>query len=228
MRYRPSFIACLFGLLLVLDGRELRAESGAQVWGAVFLQAKLSEVVPGLHAWLDLQPRHGAGGAVTLVRPGLGLQLTDGLILHAGYAWVARWPEAEPDVHEHRIWQQLLFTHTAGETWDLLLRPRFEQRLSARGGAVGLRLRFMARAAWWLERDGPLALVAWDEVFLGFNQTDWGNLGGFDQNRLFLGVAIRGVHRSRFELGYLNLYLGRGAAEDRVDHVASLNLFASF
>lgn len=205
-----------------------RADSGAQVWGAAFLQADLTGLAPRLYAWLDLQPRSGATGAVTLVRPGLGLQLADGLILHAGYAWIARWPEEGASVHEHRLWQQLFFTRTVGEVWDVLLRPRLEQRFAADGGAVALRFRLMARAAWWLERDGPLALVLWDELFLGFSDTEWGAVGGFDQNRLFIGFAVRGLGRSRFELGYLNLYLGRGSAEDRLDHVASFNLFASF
>lgn len=207
---------------------ELRADSGAQVWGAAFLQADLSKTVPRLHLWLDLQPRYGGTGAVTLVRPGLGLQLAEGLILHAGYAWVARWPEQAPSVHEHRLWEQLFFTRRFEETWDLLLRARLEQRFVTSGDDVGLRFRFMARGAWWLERDGPLALVLWDELFLGLGATDWGASSGFDQNRLFLGLAIRGLARTRFELGYLNLYLRRPGAEDRVDHVASFNLFASF
>lgn len=222
-------------LLLVLawscwPGRAWANESAAQVWGATFLQANLSEQVPRLHLWLDLHARHGGAAATTLVRPALGLQLFDGVVLHAGYAWVARFPDAAlPEVHEHRIWEQLLITHSAQETgFDLLLRARLEQRVLATGGTMAHRLRTMLRVGWWPDREGAVLWVLWDEAFFGIQGSDWGATSGFDQNRLFAGFGIKGLAKTRFELGYLSLFLRRPSGEDRLDHVASFNLFANF
>lgn len=220
--------------LLILLGAwpttALATESAAQVWGATFLQANLTEQVPRLHLWLDLHARHGGAAATTLVRPALGLQLFDGVLLHAGYGWIARFPDAAlPEVHEHRIWEQLLVTHSAADTgFDLLLRARLEQRLLATGGDVAHRLRTMLRVGWWPEREGAWLFVLWDEAFFGLRGADWGATAGFDQNRLFVGVGVKGLAKTRFELGYLSLYLRRPSGEDRLDHVASLNLFANF
>ncbi|MBK6683613.1 MAG: DUF2490 domain-containing protein [Deltaproteobacteria bacterium] len=219
-------------LVLLLGGSTpaWAAESAAQVWGATFLQANLTEQVPRLHLWLDLQARHAGGAATTLVRPALGLQLFDGALLHVGYGWIARFPDADlPEVHEHRIWEQLLFTHSVEATGlDLMMRVRLEQRLLATGGTVAHRLRTMLRAGWWPDREAALLFVLWDEAFLGIEGSDWGATSGFDQNRLFAGLGVKGLAQTRFELGYLSLYLRRSSGEDRLDHVASFNLFANF
>lgn len=214
--------------LFIAAPRAARAESDGQVWGGLFLQAKLDPVVPRLAFWLDLQPRHGGAATTTLVRPGIGLRLIDGLVLHAGYAWIARWPDDGATTHEHRIWEQLLGNLSPeGTGFDLVGRVRLEQRFSAQGGSVAHRARVMARAGWWPDREGPILLVIWDEFFVGLSGAAWGPVSGFDQNRAFAGIGLKGLGPTRFELGYLNLYVHRDSGPDRDDHVASFNLFVT-
>ena len=73
-----------------------------------------------------------------------------------------------------------------------------------------------------LEHDGA--------VFIACSDTDWGAAAGFDQNRLFVGPQWRldtepGVV---LELGYLNRFKRREAANDVMDHIALLNVFLNF
>ena len=64
-------------------------------------------------------------------------------------------------------------------------------------------------------------------MFLAFNATGFGQRGGFDQNRLFLGVAQRVTPRVRLEGGYFNQYLPRAGAPS-MRHAAMLNVFVTW
>ncbi len=59
------------------------------------------------------------------------------------------------------------------------------------------------------------------------NNTDWGARSGFDQNRFFFGLGYK-LNESgslSLEVGYLNQYLYRRSATDRMNHIFSVNLF---
>ena len=102
-------------------------------------------------------------------------------------------------------------------------RSRFEQRFSGAGDDVGFRLREFARVGWSWREDGKFGLVLWDEVFLGFNETDWGAPSGLDQNRLFLGWYVKTEPNLRLEMGYLSLFVDRDQAT--LGHVLATTLF---
>lgn len=72
-----------------------------------------------------------------------------------------------------------------------------------------------------------LSAIVWDEVFLNFNDTDWGAQSGFDQNRGFLGLGYVVTRRLRIEMGYLNQYID-GATVDRLNHVFSTTVALTF
>ena len=67
--------------------------------------------------------------------------------------------------------------------------------------------------------------MAWDEVFIGLNDIDWGAPRGLDQNRLFVGGWAAVAPHLRVELGYLFLYVDRD--DDTVGHVLATNVFVS-
>lgn len=69
-------------------------------------------------------------------------------------------------------------------------------------------------------------MVVWNEIFLGLGETDWGQPGGFDQNRLFVGPAFFLSSWARLEPGYLAVYIDR-ASGDLLAHAFSVNLFLS-
>lgn len=79
--------------------------------------------------------------------------------------------------------------------------------LFLRGNQVRERPRLMIRFMHPFEAEPRLNLVAWDEVFVRVNSTQWGGQAGFDQNRAFLGLGWTFNPNFRTELGYLNQYV---------------------
>ena len=199
-----------------------------QLWTGAFLVGKDPRTATkdqGLSLWVDMQTRRGEEGTTWIARPALGYRLSPRWSVWAGYAWVGTFVDADdrPDVIEQRAWQQGLYTDKIGQL-TYQLRPRLEERFR-HGEDAALRARMLARAnvAFW--PDGPLALAAWDEVFVAFAKTSWGAPGGFDQNRLFLGLGYtQGI--MRIEIGYIGTTVRR--ADDSLLHQHNPSLFGFF
>jgi hypothetical protein len=201
------------------------------LWTAVFAAGDLNR-----HAedgkwrwWFDGQMRFFEdfdGFGQSLVRPGVGYKLTDKLTVWSGYAWIHTNPEPSPEFDEHRIWEQVTWTHKFDPT-TLDLRSRLEQRLVETGDDTGMRFRQMVALRRPIGFAPQFTWVAWDEAFFHLNDTDWGAREGFDQNRAFLGVGWKPSpeHTWRLEVGYLNQYIDRSAGLDMSNHLLSVNLF---
>ena len=195
------------------------AHAEGQIWNALFVQGR-TDASSGPAIWFDAHARRRDDSTLVLLRPAIGWAFSPALLVHAGYGFIRPVPGESA---EHRVWQQVIYNHAATDAVKLQGRARLEQRFG-NGDDVGHRVRLLARGQVqpWAT---PLQLVAWDEVFLGLNDTDWGAASGLDQNRLFLGVgadtAVRGV---RVEVGYMNVYLH---ALERVDHVVAANVFVN-
>lgn len=192
------------------------------LWTTLLLQSQLHEPDQmGPRLWLDVQGRRDAERFIGIVRPAVGFDLSRHTSLYAGYAWIGTGTDGEGLAHEHRIWEQLIWTWARSPV-SVMLRPRFEQRFSPDVEGVGLRLRAFARGQ--LDLPDPFALVCWDEVFLGLN--DAFLPAGFDQNRLFVGPALEG-EGFRIELGYLDQRLWREEAWTSLS-VLSTTVFVTF
>lgn len=233
MRNQPRPPLLSSGLLFLLTWwmftpNDVQAQSNEefQQWTAVLSQVRLAEeeVAPAL--WLDLHSRRGVGQNLLIVRPGVGLHVADWLSLWVGYAWIPRFPAGLDDTHEHRVWQQGTLTHRPAPGVLLVSRSRLEQRFSDAGSDVGVRFRQFVRGNWQPDGGIPIGLGVWDELFVGFNDTDWGAVGGYDQNRVFVGPFVGIQDWGRFELGYLWTLLRRGG-QDLHQHVLAANLFVS-
>lgn len=228
----------LAALVLLSSAAAARAETveDTGMWFAAFGNGPLKDAggdETPFRWWFDSHYRlfEDAGGfGQSIVRPGLGYALDDTKTLWAGYAWIRTesrvrvGPVGTMQVDEHRLWQQWTYAPSVGD-WKFLHRARFEQRWVETGDDVGLRWRQFARAQRVLPGTDGWSLVAWDEVFLNLNDTDWGAESGYDQNRLFLGVALQDfpLPGVRGEVGYLNQHLDR--ATDRMNHLVSWNVF---
>jgi hypothetical protein len=180
--------------------------------------------------WFDGQLRYFDdfdGFGQSLLRPGVGYELTEKLTAWAGYAWIHTEP-LDRAFGEHRVWQQLTWSEKVDSaTFDL--RSRLEQRFVETGSDTGWRFRQMAAFRRPLASGSQYTLVGWDEIFFHLNDTDWGARDGFDQNRLFLGAGWKPTpdHAWRLELGYLQQFINRAAQPDVANHLLSLNLFWS-
>lgn len=197
-----------------------------QVWSALLGTFATQPAPPDLSFWLDVHGRRGDAGTVVLVRPGIGARIFDWLSVWAGYGWIPTYDDLTGgDVHEHRIWEQVILQHRFADFGVALQsRTRFEQRFHESGGDVGFRLRQFVRANWQPSPEVPIGIALWDELFVGLNDTDWGAPSGVDQNRLFIGPFLSMAPWARLEAGYLFVYLDRGTT-DLYAHVLAVNLF---
>jgi hypothetical protein len=200
----------------VLLAAPSRVRAEVQAWEVIQVLGRLDKEGSSPAGWLDLQLRRRGGATQYIARPGLGWAFTPTLFVHAGYAWIPTDPDDATYTSEHRIWQQVLFNGKFSDDLKYQLRGRLEQRFGPNSG-VGLRTRGLGRIQWQPSHCFAMQLVAWDELFIGVNETDDFKFQGFDQNRAFVGLGtdtpVRGL---RFEAGYMHL-LSQGG--DRSDHV---------
>lgn len=225
------FLSAMGVALALLGGAEARAQNKreSQQWLGAFVTGRLtgqSAREPGLSLWTDLHGRWAPDRTVVLVRPGLGYRLNALASLWAGYGWIPTIPDEGETTYEHRIWQQGLVQGAWGPV-NFQVRPRLEQRFRDGHTQIGHRFRLMGRWNVRFSQDLPLALALWDEVFVGLNRTSWGARDGYDQNRLFVGIAwAQGVWR--FEPGYLNVTVKRADGSLLIQHNAALMVFLTF
>jgi hypothetical protein len=127
---------------------------------------------------------------------------------------------------EQRVWEQLIFDYRSKQGLWFQSRSRFEQRFSNAGSGTAHRFREMVRLTYRPKKSVPVGIAFWDELFVGIQGASWAEQG-FDQNRVFLGVAIYAFEKLfRIEVGYLNVYLSR--QPNRLTHVLGFNFLVSF
>ena len=183
-----------------------------------------------LRWYMELQPRFKQEGREFdqhLIRPGINYKLTDRVIVGGGYGYVRTRTEQGHYTDEDRIWQQVIYNTTWQDGAKFSSRSRLEQRFLDSGDDTGWRYRQLLRVSKPLASLPSVSPVLWNEVFVNFRETDWGAQRGFDQNRLFAGIAWTATPDARLEFGYLNQYV-RGRAQDRMNHVLSTSLFLNF
>lgn len=232
MRTHKKHRALLWALTFVAlsafgapNNADAQSDDEFQLWSALLSSGAFQPETPRVGFWFDLHARRGEAGTVVIVRPGVGFEVTDWLSLWVGYAWVPVFTDGVGSRDEHRLWQQAILKHSTG-AWSFQARSRFEQRFSEAGDDVGFRFRQFVRANWQPSESTPVGVAVWDELFLGFNDTDWGAPAGFDQNRLFFGPFLQMNSWARLEVGYLFAYLRREPV-NRVAHTLAINLFVS-
>lgn len=205
-----------------------QSDSDFQAWSALFFSGK-PVADSRLLLWFDGHARFSDDASqlgVSIVRPGLGWQVNEDLDLWAGYARVVARTDGAPNVEENRIWQQATYSVPSLFGASVSGRTRLEQRLRDTGDDTGWRLRQFFR--WERRFEGStLSPVIANEVFVNFNDADWGQQSGFDQNRLFVGGAWRVTEKVRLEGGYLNNILNTAGPGTQTNHNVFVNLFLS-
>lgn len=224
--FRPWLIRCIAVVGAAVCIAPAHADD-TQGWLAGFVSgpvAKDSRVL----VWFDGHARYRDDAAdldVTILRPGVGWRVGNGLDLWVGYARVTT-ERPGPNVEEDRAWQQATYPVTEWFGGRLTGRTRLEQRFRDAGSDTGWRLRQFFRYARPLGPESPFGLLLANEVFVSFNDADWGQRSGFDQNRALAGGYYQPHPRFRLEAGYMHQYIrGPGAAPDRTNHNVSLAFF---
>ena len=215
-------LACL-AACCVASATSRATTEDTQVWTSVAISGRLAAESRWLYAFdaharfVDQAERLG----VTILRPALGWRIDETFDAYAGYAQVDIDTGAR-DIEEQRVWQQLSFKAGSPFGGPLSGRARLEQRWREGADDTGHRFRLQMRWTHPVASTG-LSFVAWNEIFLTLNDTDWGQVSGYDQNRAFLGLSYSLAREARLEGGYLYNHIN-GRAADHQNQVFSLSL----
>lgn len=219
-------ILLLAGLSVPVTPLSAETVEDGRAWFNLTAQGDLSDK---LRWYLELQPRFKQEGREFdqyLFRPGLHYKLGDNVLVGGGYGYI-RTHSNQGYSDEDRIWQQMIYKGVWRNGIRFSSRSRLEQRFLDSGSDTGWRYRQMLRVSKPLTALPDVSPVLWNEIFVNLRATDWGARQGFDQNRLFAGVAWKMAANVRLEFGYLNQYV-RGRLQDNMNHVLSTSLSLSF
>lgn len=214
--------AAIAALLALAASPAASAEQDTQLWTTAIASGP---VAGDLAAWVEVQTRIGDDVSrlrQSKVRIALGYRTSDALTLYGGYALVTSRRQGDPDLTEHRLWQQASYTVATLEALRLTGRTRLEQRSFEGSNDTGWRLRQQLRLALPLTPGRGPTLVSSVEVLMALNDTGWGADKGLDQIRGFAGVNLPIGAKQAIELGYLNQYVRRIGASDQMNHVGVL------
>lgn len=234
MKYRNIFIISL--LLLSLD--RAIAQTQFAGWIADFNTLKINTRL-SVHSDFQLRSTDQLKHVQTLLlRAGLNYHVNKKFVLTGGYAYIHnRSIQAGVSgyVPEHRIWEQLLYTHPLNigtgihaKKGTLAHRLRLEQRFIPRpyvqnnelkhdGNLYANRLRYFFRnvtplTPWSAQGKAPF-LALQNEVFVNIGDKSAVNREFFDQNRAYIALGYRFHQQFDIELGYMNQYInGRNQA----------------
>lgn len=220
-------LACIGAISTASAGRaSAQTDEEFAIWSALFFTGQVYADSPSPTFWFDTQARRGERGTVYILRPGAGMAFAPWGSLWVGYAWVPVWTDATGErTDEQRIWEQLILNHQTNSGVFFQSRSRFEQRFSKGASGTANRFRQFVRLNYQPRQRVPVGIAFWDEVFVGIDSESW-TKQGFDQNRLFLGLAIYALELFRVEVGYLNNYLAR--EPDQLTQALSINFFVTF
>jgi len=208
-----------------------------QTWGNLTATGTLSTINPKLKWWLEGQGRFGndtSRFSQGIIRPGVGYALNEKTTVWLGYAWI---PTNRPfagnsPFNEHRIWQQLLWANTYS-FGTITSRTRMEQRFFDIQGStdVAHRFRQMFKLSVPMPSVSPnMSFVVLDEIFVNLNDIDTGARAGYNQNRVFAGLAYKFNKVATGEIGYLNQHFNRpdNLRPDQMQHILAVNLFLNY
>ena len=197
-------------------------------WFALATQGKLP-----VENWswnIDINQRfrdEGARADQFFIRSSFSYHINPKTNVGIGFDHVVNHPAGKSASDENRLWQQFAYKFDSIYGINLSSRTRLEQRWREGGDDTSYRIRQMIRASMPLSINPKLSIVAFDELFINLNNTDWNVNRGNDQNRVFLGASWAFSPNTSVESGYLNQYVNTRNT-DRVNHVLATTLRLSF
>ena len=217
-------ISLSFAGLLLAAPASARTDQDEQIW----LNATIIGNVGKFAYFAEAQPRFGDGVSrlsQLLLRPAIGYQVSKAVTVYGGYAHVVSPVDNGKDRNEERLFTQVSWSLGMLAGGTLSSRTRLEHRRLSNGSDTGWRVREMLRYTHPLGDPKTIRALAWEEVFVAFDDTDWGQHSGFDQARTFVGLEVPLPGRSTMDIGYLNQTVNDPGRRLRMNHVASVTLW---
>lgn len=220
LKFKRSFLLLML-MLIASSSTWAGVEEDGGYWCNVHMQGDLPMENFG---WsMDTNPRYRNEGKhidYLYLRPAVFYKLDSHASLWLGHDTIIGHPAGKSAYHEARWYEQFQYQFDPISTITFSNRTRLEER--KRGGFqnTGHRLRQMIKASMPLKLHPKLSVVVYDELFVNFNDTDWGARKGIDQNRIFIGGNWKFNRHSYFEAGYLNQFVNK-ATVNLENHVIS-------
>jgi hypothetical protein len=175
-----------------------------------------------------------------LFRVGTLYSISTSKNIAAGYALVHTFSNSlEEYFKENRLWEQFQYSKKWHNDENLFLhRIRLEQRWVEKKGPVNNeiksittnyqnRLRYFNRNLFhvcnFVSENASLYAIIQDEVFFTFGDNNI-NTKLIDQNRFLVGLGLNFKSNTRFELGYLNIYVTSPSQTDTMYHTISISV----
>jgi len=212
-------------LVLACSAAPVLAEENGQLWAGV---VATGPVRGDLGLLLYGEVRFGddiSRMSQSVFAAGLGWERGRGRSLYGGYLMVNTYPRGGRAPREHRLWQQAAYPLGSVGAFRLTGRSLAEQRRFEGFRETGWRLQQNIRATVPVTRNDRVRAVAYADLLVNLNDTDWGARSGLDQARLFGGLNILLPGSRALEIGYFHQHIVRRGREDRVNHVALVTLF---
>jgi len=224
---RNAKLALLFGAAtLTLASPAAATEDDFNIWTGQFVSIDLDEdgdwYVRG-----EAQERFTNDAdrlGQLLLRSFVGYRITDDVNFGGGYAYILTDPVGPVELNEHRFYQELNVRLIDDDGVTLDSRTRLEQRTFEEGDGTSWRFRNFVQLRVPISENNKF--VAYTEPFIELNETDF-QRGGLSVWRNFAGVSVPLADGIEVVPGYLNQTVFRDG-ENRMDHVANVNLFMSF
>lgn len=159
-----------------------------------------------------------------LLRTMVGYRIDKSVSIGGGYAYILTDPIGPIEANEHRFYQELNVRLLESDGITLDSRTRLEQRTFEEGDGTSWRFRNFVQLRVPVSETNKL--VFYTEPFFELNETQF-QRGGLSVWRNFAGVSVPIANGIEMVPGYLNQYVARDG-EDRMDHVANVNIFMNF
>ncbi|MEO0398349.1 MAG: DUF2490 domain-containing protein [Pseudomonadota bacterium] len=228
---RKALAGCL-GVLAIGLAPSPAAADDFQAWTALFSNGAITKNDAGddgrLLVWFDGHARYRDDASelgVSIIRPGVGWRVNKGLSLWAGYARVISRDNQTALSKENRIWQQATYPIATLYGGRLTGRTRLEQRLLNTGDDTGWRARQFVRYGRSFQGT-DFSFIAWNELFIALNDTDWGAEAGYNQNRTFIGAGWQPSPSLRLEAGYLLNHINLQGSPDATNNNIAFSIVA--
>lgn len=159
-----------------------------------------------------------------LLRTMIGYRIDKDVSIGGGYAYILTDPIGPVEANEHRFYQELNVRLLESDGITLDSRTRLEQRTFEEGDGTSWRFRNFVQLRVPVSEANKM--VFYTEPFIELNETQF-QRGGLSVWRNFAGVSVPIANGIEMVPGYLNQYVVRDG-QDRMDHVANVNIFMNF
>jgi hypothetical protein len=226
---KKNFLSIVLASLFTLSVLPVNAtDEDTRAW--LNMQATGSTGVKNVRWYLEVQPRLREDLRERdqfFFRPAIIYNFAPKTSLWLGYAYARTYVDNPLLQDEHRAWQQLLHEFEPINSIRLRSWTRLEQRKFESSSDIGHKIRQRVAINIPFEHDLNLSALISNEYHHNVNNTNFGARSGFDQNRLFGGIAWKASKQSLVEIGYLNQYVNRRNT-DAMNHILSTTLYYNF